>query len=248
MKTLFNHIEILEYPRDIRVKKHKLPDILIMTIYGVLCGYTDFVNMAYFLKLHEQYFIDLLKLENGFPSYDTFSRVFSAIDSKEFTSIFIEWIKDIVKQKELHVATDGKAIKSARDKVNNGNVPYILSEFSCDIGLFIGQIKVDDKSNEITAISDLLDLIDVKEKIITIDAIGTQEEIANKIVYEKKAAYILKVKANRKDLKDDIKTYFELELKNDSPDIDILETPYENEHGRIEKRTYYIAYDTNCII
>lgn len=247
MKTLSNYIEILEDPRDIRGKKHKLSDILIMTIYGVLCGYTDFVNMTDFLTLHEQYFIDLLELENGIPSHDTFSRVFSSIDSKKFTDIFIEWIKDIVKQKGLHVAIDGKAIKSARDKVNGGNTPYILSGFLCDIGLSIGQIKVDDKSNEITAIPDLLDLIDVKGKIITIDAIGTQEEIANKIVYEKKAAYILKVKDNQKDLKDDIKTYFDLEIKNDSPDIDILETPYEKEHGRIEKRTYYISYDTDCI-
>ena len=247
MKTLFNYIEILEDSRDIRGKKHRLPDILIMTIYGVLCGYTDFVNMAYFLKLHEQYFIDLLKLDNGLPSHDTFSRVFSSIDSKKFTNIFIEWIKDIVKQKGLHVTIDGKAIKSARNKVNNGNVPYILSGFLCDIGLSIGQIKVNDKSNEITAIPDLLDLIDVKGKIITIDAIGTQEEIANKIVYEKKATYIQKVKDNQKDLKDDIKTYFDLEIKNDSPNIDILETPYEKEHGRIKKRIYYISYDTSCI-
>jgi predicted transposase YbfD/YdcC len=247
MKTLYNYINILEDTRDIRGKKHKLTDIIIMTIYGVLCGYTDFVNMADFLKLHEQYFIDLLNLENGVPSHDTFSRVFSLIDSKKFIDIFIEWIKDIVKQKGLHVAIDGKAIKSARDKVNNGSIPYILSGFLCDIGLSIGQIKVDDKSNEITAIPELLDLIDVKGKIITIDAIGTQEEIANKIVYEKKAAYILKVKDNQKDLKDDIKTYFDLEIKNDSPNIDILETAYEKNHGRIEKRTYYISYDVNCI-
>ena len=247
MKSLINHFEILVDPRDIRGKKHKLSDILIMTIYGVLCGYTDFANMEYFLTLHEQYFTSLLKLENGIPSHDTFSRVFASIDSKQFISIFIEWIKEIVNQKGLHIAIDGKAIKSARDKVNDGNVPYILSGFLCDIGLSIGQIKVDDKSNEITAIPDLLDLIDVKGKIITIDAIGTQKEIANKIVYEKKAAYILKVKDNQKDLKDDIKTYFDLEIKNDSSDIDILETNYEKEHGRIEKRTYYISYDTNCI-
>ena len=75
-----------------------------MTIYGVLCGYTNFVNMTDFLKLHEQYFINLLNLENGVPSHETFSRVFSSTDSKKFTSIFIEWIKDIVKQKELHAA------------------------------------------------------------------------------------------------------------------------------------------------
>ena len=149
MKTLFNYIEISENSKDIKEKKHKLTDILIMTIYGVLCGYTNFVNMTDFLKLHEQYFINLLNLENGVPSHDTFSRVFSSIDSKKFTSIFIEWIKDIVKQKWLHAAINGKAIKIAKDKVNNSNVPYILSVFLCDIDLSIGQIKVDDKSNEI---------------------------------------------------------------------------------------------------
>lgn len=246
-KTLFNHFEVLEDFRDIRGKKHELVNIIIMTIYGVLCGYTDFVNMTDFLELNEEYFINLLNLENGIPSHDTFSRVFASLNSKELMDIFINWIKDIVKEKGLHIALDGKAIKSARDKINNGNIPYILSGFLCDIGLSIGQIKVDDKSNEITAIPELLDLIDVKGKIITIDAIGTQEDIANKIVIDKKAAYMFKVKDNQKDLKDDIKTYFDLELKKDSSDIAITETNYEKNHGRIEKRTYYISYDTECI-
>lgn len=246
-KTLFNHFEILEDFRDIRGKKHELVNIIIMSIYGILCGYTDFVNMTDFLQLNEEYFINLLNLENGIPSHDTFSRIFASLNPKELMDIFINWIKDIIKEKGLHIALDGKAIKSARDKINNGNIPYILSGFLCDIGLSIGQIKVDDKSNEITAIPELLDLIDVKGKIITIDAIGTQETIANKIAIDKKAAYILKVKDNQKDLKDDIKTYFDLELKKDSNDIAIVETNYEKEHGRIEKRTYYISYDTECI-
>ena len=247
MKTLLNHFEVLEDSRDIRGKKHELKNILLLTIYGTLCGYTDFVNMVDFLMLHEDYFSDLLDLKYGIPSHDTFSRVFSIINPNEFMNLFINWIKEITNQKGLHVAIDGKAIKSARDKVNNGNIPYILSGFLCDVGISIGQIKVDDKSNEITAIPNLLDLIDIKGKIITIDAIGTQEEIANKIVYEKKAAYILKVKDNQKDLKDDIKTYFDLELKRDSTEIDILETSFEKNHGRIEKRTYYISYNTECI-
>ncbi len=246
-KTLFNHFEVLEDPRDNRGKKHELIDMIIMTIYGVLCNYTDFVNLVDFLNVYEEYFINLLNLKNGIPSHDTFSRVFAIIDPKEFMNIFIEWIKTIIKQKGLHIAIDGKAIKSARDKINKGNIPYILSGFLCDTGISIGQIKVDDKSNEITAIPELLDLLDIKSKIITIDAIGTQEEIANKIVYEKKAAYILKVKDNQKDLKDDIKTYFDIELKRDSSDIAISETSYEKNHGRIEKRTYYISYDVNCI-
>ncbi len=246
MKSLFEHFEILEDPRDIRGKKHELTNILVMTIYGILCGYTDFVNIADFLSVYEEYFINLLNLENGIPSHDTFSKVFRNIDSKKFMELFIDWIKEIVEQKGTHLAIDGKAIKSARDKINGGNTPYIVSAFLCDIGLSLGQVKVDDKSNEITAIPELLDLIDIKGKIITIDAIGTQEDIANKIV-EKKGFYVLKVKDNQKELKDDIKTYFDSGLQEESSDIAIVETDYEKDHGRIEKRKYYLSYDTSCI-
>jgi len=246
VKSLFEQFEILEDPRDIRGKKHELTNILIMTIYGILCGYTDFVNIADFLNVYEEYFINLLNLENGIPSHDTFSNVFRNIDSKKFMELFIDWIKEIVGQKGTHLAIDGKAIKSARNKINGGNTPYIVSAFLCDIGISIGQVKVDDKSNEITAIPELLDLIDIKGKIITIDAIGTQEDIANKIV-DKKGFYVLKVKDNQKDLKDDIKTYFDLGLKEESSDIAIVETNYEKEHGRIEKRKYYLSYDISCI-
>lgn len=246
MKSLFENFEILEDPRDIRGKKHELTNILIMTIYGILCGYTDFVNIADFLNVYESYFINLLNLENGIPSHDTFSNVFRNIDSKKFMELFIDWIKEIIKQKGTHLAIDGKAIKSAKDKINGGNTPYIVSAFLCDIGISIGQVKVNDKSSEIAAIPELLDLIDIKGKIITIDAIGTQEDIANKIV-DKKGFYVLKVKDNQKELKDDIKTYFDLGLKEESSDIAIVETNYEKEHGRIEKRKYYLSYDISCI-
>lgn len=246
MKSLFNHFEILEDPRDNRGKRHELINILIMTIYGILCGYTDFSNLADFLKVHEEYFINLLSLENGTPSHDTLSNVFSIIDSKKFMNLFIEWIKEIVGTKGLHLSIDGKAIKSARDKINGGNTPYIVSAFLSDIGISIGQVKVDDKSNEITAIPELLDLIDIKGKIITIDAIGTQEDITNKIV-KLKGNYILKVKNNQKDLRDDIKTYFDLGLKRDDVNIAIGETDWEKDHGRFEKRKYYLSYEVDCI-
>lgn len=246
MKSLFNHFEILEDPRDIRGKKHKLINILVMTIYGILCGYTDFTNLADFLKVHEDYFNNLLNLENGTPSHDTLSNVFSIVDSKKFMSIFIEWIKEIVSSKGLHLSIDGKAIKSAKDKINGGNTPYIVSAFLSDIGISVGQVKVDDKSNEITAIPELLDLIDIKDKIITIDAIGTQEDIVNKIV-NLKGNYILKVKNNQKDLRDDIKTYFDLGLKRDDVNIAIAETNWEKDHGRYEKRKYYLSYEVDCI-
>lgn len=248
MKTLYNHFEILEDPRDIRGKKHELINILIMTIYGILCGYVDFTNLADFLKVHETYFTDLLDLKHGTPSHDTLSNVFAIIDYKKFLEIFIEWIKEIVKNNGIHLSIDGKAVKSARDKINGGNTPYIVSAFLSDIGISVGQVKVDDKSNEITAIPELIKLLDIEEKIITIDAIGTQEDICNLITSkEKKGDYILKVKDNQKDLKDDIKTYFDLGLKRDETDIAIWETDYEKDHGRMEKRIYYLSYEVDCI-
>ena len=248
MKTLFNHFKLLEVPRDIRWKKHKLINIMIMTIYGILCEYYDFTNLADFLKVHEDYFTNLLNLEHGTPSHDTLSKVFSIIDSKKFLELFIEWINQIIKGNGLHVSIDGKAVKSARDKINGGNTPYIVSAFLSDIGISIGQVKVDDKSNEITAIPELIDLLDIEGKIITIDAIGTQENICNLITSKsKKGNYILKVKDNQKDLKDDIKTYFNLGLKRDDTNIAIWETDYEKDHGRIEKRTYYLSYEIDCI-
>lgn len=248
MKSLYNHFEVLEDSRDIRGKRHELIDILIMTIYGILCGYTDFTNLADFLKVHEEYFTKLLNLKNGTPSHDTLSNVFAVIDSKKFLEIFIEWIKSIIENNGIHLSIDGKAIKSARDKINGGNTPYIVSAFLSDIGISVGQIKVDDKSNEITAIPELIKLLDIEGKIITIDAIGTQEEICNLITSkEKKGDYILKVKDNQKDLKDDIKTYFDLGIKRDDSNIAIWETDYEKDHGRIEKRKYYMSYEIDCI-
>ena len=248
MKSLFNHFEILEDPRDIRGKKHELINILIMTIYGVLCGYTDFVNLADFLKVHEKYFTNLLDLENGTPSHDTLSNVFKIIDSKKFMDIFIQWISDIIKNNGNHLSIDGKAIKSARDKANGGNTPYIVSAFLSDIGISVGEVKVSDKSNEITAIPELIKIIDIKDKIITIDAIGTQEDICNLITSkDKKGQYILKVKNNQKDLLDDIKTYFKLGIEEDSSDIAITEMDWEKNHGRLEKRKYYLSYDIKCI-
>ena len=245
--NLFEKFEVLEDPRDIRGKKYKLIDILIMTIYGLLCGLKDFTNIADFMKLKEDYFIKLLNLENGTPSHDCLSDVFAAIDSKKFMEIFIEWTKEIVKNKTgKNISIDGKAIKSATDKINNGSIPYIVSAFIGEIGLSIGQVKVDDKSNEIVAIPNLLDLLKIEGATITIDAIGTQEEIINKIV-NKKGHYVLPVKDNQKELKKQIKSQFD-GYNNLYGNKDILnKKTLEKDHGRIEEREYFLCYDVSKI-
>lgn len=245
--NLFERFEVLEDPRDERGKKYKLIDILIMTIYGLLCGLKDFTNIADFMKLKEDYFTKLLNLENGTPSHDCLSDLYTSIDPKQFMKIFIEWTKDILEKKTgKKISIDGKAIKSATDKINNGNIPYIVSAFIGEIGLSIGEVKVDDKSNEITAIPELLDLLDIEGATITIDAIGTQEDIVNKIV-NKGGHYVLPVKDNQRILKKEIKSQFD-SYNNllGNPEV-FHKSTVDKDHGRIEEREYYLTYNTSKI-
>lgn len=245
MENLFEIFNEIEDPRDNRGKKHKLIHVIILAIYGILCGFEDFTNMSYFLKKREKELIETFDLLNGVPSHDTFSAVFRILDPKKFMELFIEWTKRLVVNKVnkdgKHIAIDGKAVKSATDKANNGNIPYIVSAFLTDIGISIGQCKVDDKSNEITAIPDLLNLITIEDATITIDAIGTQTKIVDTII-SKKGHYCLSVKENQKVLYQDIHDYFAYAIEDDEEKENI--TSYETiekGHGRIEKRRYYVS-------
>lgn len=245
--NLFERFEVLEDPRDERGKKYKLIDILIMTIYGLLCGLKDFTNIADFMKLKEDYFTKLLNLENGTPSHDCLSDLYASIDPKQFMKIFIEWTKDILEKKTgKKISIDGKAIKSATDKINNGNIPYIVSAFIGEIGLSMGKVKVDNKSNEITAIPELLDLLDIEGATITIDAIWTQEDIVNKIV-NKGGHYVLPVKDNQRILKKEIKSQFDSYNNLLGNPAVFHKSTVDKDHGRIEEREYYLTYNTSKI-
>ena len=161
-------------------------------------------------------------------------------------TIFIEWINEIVKNKTgKMISIDGKAIRSAINKIQGENIPYIVSAFLGDIGISIGQVKVDDKSNEITAIPDLLDLIDITGATITIDSIGVQEKIVNKIVVNK-GHYVLKVKENQKQLLKDIKNYFINKQYNlyGNKNIKYYKTIGKG-HVRSEIREYFLSYDVS---
>jgi predicted transposase YbfD/YdcC len=161
--------------------------------------------------------------------------------------IFIEWTKDILENRTgKKISIDGKAVRSATDKINNGNIPYIVSAFIGELGLSIGQVKVDDKSNEITAIPDLLDLIDIKGATVTIDAIGTQYEIADKIV-AKGGHFALKVKKNQPELLRNIKSQFSSYNNLYGNDKVQYKKTIEKDHGRVEIREYFLIYDTEKI-
>lgn len=243
--SLYTIFSELTDHRDNRGKKHLLIHIIILTIYGILCGYDDFTNMSYFLKKKEAELTEKLGLLNGVPSHDTFSAVFRVIDSKKFMELFIKWIESLVDTIEVingkHIAIDGKAVRAATDKVNNGNIPYVVSAFLTDIGLSIGQYKVDDKSNEIKAIPELLDILFIEDCTITMDAMGTQKDIVEKIV-DKKGHYCLAVKENQKTLYNEITEYLDFAIEDEEEKENItFHTTTEKNHGRIETRKYYVC-------
>lgn len=251
-KTILNFFEEIEDTRKSKGKQHKLNDVIIMCIFSILSGCKDATEISYFLELRKDYFTNLLNLKHGTPSHDTISYIFRIIKPEEFMKIFIEWVKQIVVEKEKGskktISIDGKAIKSATDKANNGNIPYIVSAFASELKLSIGQIKVDDKTNEIKAVPKLLDLIDIKDCILTMDAMGTQKEIVKKIVEEKKAHYCLSLKGNQKQLFWDVEEYFKFVL-NDKKEKEKLSycKQVNKGHGRIEIRECYTCGETDFI-
>ena len=244
--SVFNNFCVIKDPRDNRGKRYKLMDLLIMTIYGILNGYDDLENLADFLKLRETYFQNLLLIEKT-PSPDCLSDLFAVLDPVEFMNIFMEWIKEVVKVRiGAVIAIDGKAIKSARDKINGGNTPYILSAYLSEIGISIGQVEVDKKRGEFKAIPDLLKILDIKGGYVTIDAVGTHEDIARKIVGQG-GHFVLKVKNNQRKLREDLQIYFDNNIGK-TKKILTETTSFEKNHGREEHREYYISHNINCII
>ena len=232
--------------RDTRGLRHNLADIIVMSIYAVLCGYTDAENMAFFMKLQEPYFSKMLDLKYGVPSADTLLRVFAIIEPEKFMQMFYQWIRDVLSaiqknnESELqHIAIDGKAVRAAA--VKGGNIPYIISAYLENYGLSIGQLKVGEKTNEIKEIPKLLKELDITDCVITIDAIGCQKQIAKQII-DQKGHYCLAVKTNQAILYEEIKEYFSYAEKEEAKKLSTYET-LEKNHGRIEKRKYWISSD-----
>lgn len=244
--SFFEIFETLEDPRDNRGKKYRLIDVMILAIYGVLIGFEDFTNMAYYLKKIEKELCEKLELESGVPSHDTFSAVFRVIDVKKFMSLFVKWTQNIAEAKGKHIAIDGKAVRAATKKAENGNVPYVLNAFLCGLGITIGQKEVGAKTNEITEIPNLLDLIEIEDCVVTIDAIGTQEAIMNKIV-EKKGHFCLQLKNNQKTAFNDVNLYFESLTDREVSELSTFKSTLSNDHGREEKRKYVILTDEKTI-
>jgi|SaaInlV_165m_DNA_1040744.scaffolds.fasta_scaffold40181_1 predicted transposase YbfD/YdcC len=230
----------IDDPRKSRGRMHKLRDIMIIGILSVICGADDFTEMEEFGKSKESFLKNYLKLKHGTPSHDTFGRVFSIINPEEFRNCFIAWVKDLCGDMKGDIVNiDGKALRHSYDTETDKSMIYMVSAWANANNLLLGQIKVDEKSNEITAIPKLLDLIDVVGSLITIDAMGTQKEIAKKII-AKQADYLLALKGNQGNLKEEVEEAFDkFGAKQKAIDKGAFSKNTQVDHGRIEERFCY---------
>lgn len=221
---------------------HPLVNILVIAISAVICGADDYVMIAHVGRQKKDWFSKFLDLSSGIPSHDTFNRVLGALDPKEFEKCLLEWIAALheITAGEI-VSIDGKTLRSSYDHASDKAAIHMVSAWSNKNRLCLGQTVTEDKSNEITAIPKLLELIEIKGCLITIDAMGCQTEIAAKI-REREAHYVLAVKRNQPTLFEGIRQFFEDHLSDefDRHRSRKHETK-ERAHQREERRTYYVC-------
>ena len=217
-------------------------DIVIIAICAAICGANSWTEVELFGHAKQDWFKGFLELPHGIPSHDTFGRVFALLDAEQFQTCFVEWIQAVKKLSQGQiVALDGKKLRRSHDRTLGKEAIYMVSAWASENRLVLGQRKVDDESNEITAIPQLLDMLEVSGCIVTTDAIGCQTKIAEKII-EKQADYVLVVKENQGRLYETIQELF------DNPDeMRWVDYDYHKmvnkDHGRIEIRQCWTTSD-----
>jgi predicted transposase YbfD/YdcC len=228
---------------------HNLIDILFISIAASVAGADEWETVMLFAQEREEWLKKFIELPNGIPSIHTFRRVFRMIDTKQFEKCFIYWIKNIAREtKGKVIAIDGKTARGAKDTTEDKSPIHIVSAWMSQTGLVLGQVKTDEKSNEITAIPELLDLLFIEGATVTTDALGTQKEIAKKIYKDKKANYVLALKKNHETMYNDVDDYFKFAIKENFKDISYQYfKKSEKGHGRIETREYYLITDISWL-
>lgn len=248
-KPLIECFEGLPDPRMERTRLHKLVDILVMGLCSMLTGGGGFEDMAVFGQAKQDWLKTFLELPGGIPSHDTFNRVFAAIEPDAFLDCFVQWVQGLCPTlKDETVAIDGKALRRA---VNDGDsIPYIVNAWASENGLALGQVKVADKSNEITAIPELLRVLELEGCIVTMDAMGCQKDIAANII-DKHADYVLALKGNHATVHEEVKEFFADAVPPCATQcadtvakgtMDFFQT-IEKNHGRVETRRYWCSTD-----
>jgi predicted transposase YbfD/YdcC len=240
MQNPVNYFSEIEDPRIDHTKEHLLEDIIFITIAAVICGAETWNDIEDYGKSKEDWLGQYLQLPNGIPSHDTFNRLFSALDPSQLETCFLNWVRDATRLSHGEVVSiDGKAIRGSREKGSKSFV-HMVSAWANLNGISLGQVKVDDKSNEITAIPKLQEVLALKGCIVTIDAMGCQRNIAERIISQQ-ADYILAVKGNQGNLESDI----ESSMCFSKPVSQWVEEDFG--HGRIETRKCTVYDDLSFI-
>lgn len=218
--TLLDELKTLEDPRTQRKPDHLLVDIVAIGILATLAGADNMVAVATYGQEEYEWLSTFLELPNGIPSHDTFSRVFALIDPEQFHGFFLRWIEHLTRQLDIKlIHLDGKTSRGSYDREHRLKALHSVSAWASEHHLVLAQQRVDDKSNEITAIPELLKFLDINGTIITIDAMGTQTAIAEQII-NAGGDYILALKGNQSTLHQGIKTFFKQAVEQQWEGID----------------------------
>jgi predicted transposase YbfD/YdcC len=233
------HFKDLNDPRVERTRKHPLINLVFIAVCGVLSGANSFAAIEEFGLDRRTWFARFLDLTNGVPCDDTFARVLARLDPGAFEKCLLSWIQAVQEVTDHRlIAIDGKTLRGSYDRRDGKAAIHMVSAWASEAKLSLGQVVVDEKSNEITAIPELLRLLDVSEALVTIDAMGCQKEIAG-LIREGKGDYVLAVKQNQPTLYEQVEEAIGAGLEQDTPDLDEHQT-VEAGHGRQETRTYVI--------
>jgi len=242
--ALRKYLRRLKDPRIDRNKRHLLLDIITMAVCAAIAGADKWIDVVTFAQHRKEWLQRFLELPNGIPSHDTFERVFDRLDPVALQNALIGWLHSISETLGFqHIAVDGKTMRRMRYSSAPLRQLHLVSAWATEANLILGQVAVDDKSNEITAIPKLLEMLDLHGMLVSIDAMGCQKEIANKIV-ERGGDYLLVVKDNQESLKDDIVGCFVRAYENDCRGVKhARHETVEKRHGREERRVYEIITD-----
>ena len=238
----FEHLDCIEDPRHHNTR-HLFHDMLLIALCAVICGADCWTQVAEYGQSKIDWFKQFLELPNGIPSHDTFGRLFAKIDPNGFRDFFTRWVQDISESLAgKTVAIDGKTLRGSHDRINGKSAIHMVSAWVSDIHLVLGQLKTEEKSNEIAAIPELIKTLALEGSIVTTDAMGCQKKISETII-EAGADYILQVKDNQKNLHENISMFFQ---DTANGPFDMFET-LDGEHGRIETRRYFTTGDIDWL-